>query len=117
MANFVNWFAFVRTAGPYVDNKFAKNAAPVSSIDIMYEKTCFEAGRMKYFIETFRALGVARGHSSYKVTKSVSFYSSEETRSGVIGCSTQSYESYPQRDLGYSFLVLFFQVAAYSRLH
>ncbi len=28
------------------------------------------------FIETFRALGVARGHSSYKLTKLVSFHSS-----------------------------------------
>ncbi len=36
----------------------------------------FSTGKMKYFIETFRALGVARGHSSYRLTKSVSFYSS-----------------------------------------
>ncbi len=41
---------------------------------LIYKKTCFSTGRMKYFIETFRALGVARGHSSYKLTKSVSFY-------------------------------------------
>ncbi len=43
---------------------------------LSYKKTCFSTGRVKYFIETFQALGVARGHSSYKLTKSVSFYSS-----------------------------------------
>ncbi len=31
---------------------------------------------MEYFIETFRALGVARGQSSNKFTKSVRFCSS-----------------------------------------
>ncbi len=39
---------------------------------------------MKYFVETFRALGVARGHSSYKLTKSVSFYSSVRKSSGQV---------------------------------
>ncbi len=43
---------------------------------LISKKTCFSTGMMKYFIETFRALGVARGHSSYKLTKSVSLYSS-----------------------------------------
>ncbi len=28
---------------------------------------CVSTGWMKYFIETFRALGVGRGHSSYKL--------------------------------------------------
>ncbi len=43
---------------------------------LIYKKTCVSTGKMKYFIETFRALGVGRGHSSYRLTKSVSFYSS-----------------------------------------
>ncbi len=63
------------------NNKFAKNVAPVCSIDI-YKKTCFSTGKIKYFVETFRALGVARGHSSYKLTKSVSFYSSVRKSTG-----------------------------------
>ncbi len=42
----------------------------------IYKKTWFSTGKMKYYIETFRTLGVARGHSSYKLTKSVSFYCS-----------------------------------------
>ncbi len=37
--------------------------------DGIYEKTCFSTGRIEYFIETFRA----RGHSSNKLTKFVSF--------------------------------------------
>ncbi len=40
------------------------------------KKSCYSTGRVKFFIETFRALGVAHGHSSYKLTKLVSFYSS-----------------------------------------
>ncbi len=43
---------------------------------LIYKKTCFSTDRMKYLIETFRALSVARGRSSYKLTKSVSFDSS-----------------------------------------
>ncbi len=31
---------------------------------LIYKKTCFLRGKMMYFIETFRALGVARGHAS-----------------------------------------------------
>ncbi len=27
------------------------------------KKSCYSTGRVKFFIETFRALGVARGHS------------------------------------------------------
>ncbi len=49
--------------------QFAKNIEPVSSIDEINEKTCLSTGRVGYFIETFRALSVARSHSSYKVTK------------------------------------------------
>ncbi len=49
--------------------QFAKNVEPVSSIDEINEKTCLSTGRLEYFIETFRALSVARGHSSYKLTK------------------------------------------------
>ncbi len=30
-------------------------------------KACYSTGRVKFFIETFRALCVARGHSSYKL--------------------------------------------------
>ncbi len=33
------------------------------------EKTSLSTSRLEYFIETFRALGVARGHSNYKLTK------------------------------------------------
>ncbi len=49
---------------------------PVSSIDEINEKTCLSTGRLEYFIETFRTLGVARGHSSYKLTERISFNSS-----------------------------------------
>ncbi len=49
--------------------QFAKSVEPVSSIDEMNEKTSLSRGRLEYFIETFRALSVARGRSSYKLTK------------------------------------------------
>ncbi len=49
--------------------QLAKNVEPVSSIDEINEKTCFSTGRLEYVIETFRALRVARRHSSYKLTK------------------------------------------------
>ncbi len=42
----------------------------------IYEKTCLSMGRLEYFIETFRALSVTNAYSSYKLTKSVSFYRS-----------------------------------------
>ncbi len=29
----------------------------------IYRKSCYSTGRVQFFIETFRALGVARGHS------------------------------------------------------
>ncbi len=54
--------------------QFAKNIEPVSSIDEINEKTFLSTGRLEYFIETFRAHSVACGHSSYKLTKSVSFF-------------------------------------------
>ncbi len=49
--------------------QFAKNVEPASSMDEINEKTCLPTGRLEYFIETFRALSVARGRSSYKLTK------------------------------------------------
>ncbi len=49
--------------------QFAKNAEPVSSTDEINEMTCLSRGRWEYFIEMFRAVSVARGHSSYKLTK------------------------------------------------
>ncbi len=49
--------------------QFDKNIEPVASIDEINEKACLSTGRLEYFIETFRALGVARGHSSYKLAK------------------------------------------------
>ncbi len=30
---------------------------------LICKKSCYSTGRVKFFIETFRALGVARGHS------------------------------------------------------
>ncbi len=56
-----------------INLKLAKNFAPVSCIDLIYEKTCLSTGRVEYFIETFRALGVARGHSSYKLPNRLAF--------------------------------------------
>ncbi len=41
-----------------------KSAEPVSSIDEINAKTCLSTGRLEHFIETFRALSVARGHST-----------------------------------------------------
>ncbi len=33
------------------------------TVEIINKKSCYSTGRVKLFIETFRALGVARGHS------------------------------------------------------
>ncbi len=44
--------------------KFEKNVETVFSIGEKKEKTYLSTGRLEYFIETFRVLSVARGHSS-----------------------------------------------------
>ncbi len=49
--------------------KFAKNVEPVTSIFEKKIENLLSTGRVECFIETYRALSVARGHSSYKLTK------------------------------------------------
>ncbi len=49
--------------GSVVETTIGLKVIFIAIIKEICKKSCYSTGRVKFFIETFRALGVARGHS------------------------------------------------------